>query len=86
MEHSPHIICLNETKITEEFSAELLKIDGFQNIIRNDRTTQGGDVAVYIKSDIKFSVRSYLDSELESISIELNIKYVKLVIYSSYNI
>ena len=86
MEHSPHIICLNETKITEEFSDELLKIDGFQNIIRNDRTTQGGDVAVYVKSDIKFSVRSYLDSELEWISIELNIKYVKLVIYSSYNI
>ena len=42
MEHSPHIICLNETKITEEFSDELLKIDGFQNIIRKDRTRHGG--------------------------------------------
>ena len=47
--HSPHIICLNETKITEEFSNELLKIDGFQNIIRKDRTRHGGGVAVYIK-------------------------------------
>ena len=54
-EHSPHIICLNETKITEEFSDELLKIDGFQNIIRKDRTRHGGGVAVYVKNDIKFS-------------------------------
>ena len=29
IEHSLHIICLNETKFTEEFSDELLKIDGF---------------------------------------------------------
>ena len=42
MEHSPYIICLNETKITEEFSDELLKIHGFQNIIRKDRTRHGG--------------------------------------------
>ena len=52
IEYSPHIICLNETKITEEFSDELLKIDGFQNIIRKDRTRQGGGEAVYSKNNI----------------------------------
>ena len=42
IEHSTHIICLNETKITEEFSDELLKIDGFRNIIRKDCTRHVG--------------------------------------------
>ena len=83
IEHSAHIICLKKTKITEEFSDELLKIDGFQNIIRKDRTRHGGGVAVYVKNDIKFSERSDLESELESISVELNIKYVKPIIVTT---
>ena len=59
-----------------------MKIDGFQNI-RKDRTRHGGGVAVYVKNDIKFSERSDLDSELESISIELNIKCVKPIIVTT---
>ena len=76
-EHNPHIICLNETKINDEISDEFLRIDGFQNIIPKDRTRYGGGVAVYVKNGIKFSERSDLDSDLESVSIELKINYSK---------
>ena len=77
-EHNPHIIiCLNETKIDDEISDECLRIDGFQNIIRKDRTRYGGGVAVYVKNGIKFSEQSDLGSDLESVSIELKINYSK---------
>ena len=76
-EHNPHIICLNETKINDEISDEFLRIDGFENIIRKDRTRYGGGVAVYVINGIKFSERSDLDSDLESVSIELKINYSK---------
>ena len=35
-EHSPHIICLNETKLNQDTQDELLAINGFQNIVRKD--------------------------------------------------
>ena len=54
IQHNPHIICLNETKINDEISDELLRIDGFQNIILKDRTRYWGGVAVYVKNYIKF--------------------------------
>ena len=76
-EHNVHIICLNETKINDEIRDEFLRIDGFQNIIRKNRTRYGGGVAVYVKTGIKFSERSDLDSDLESVSIELKINYSK---------
>ena len=76
-EHNPHIISLNETKINDEISDEFLRIDGFPNIIRKDRTRYGRGVAVYVKNGIKFSERSDPDSDLESVSIELKINYSK---------
>ena len=75
IQHSPHIICLNETKFTEEFSNELLKTDGFQNIIRKDHTRHGRGVAVYVKM--------ILNMVSESISIELIIRYVKPIIVTT---
>ena len=41
-------------KINDEISDELLRIDGFQNIIRKDRTRYGGSVAVYVKNASNF--------------------------------
>ena len=52
----------------------------FKTLFGKIVTRHGGGVAVYVKNDIKFSERSDLDSELESISIELNIKYVQPII------
>ena len=63
--------------IIQNISEELLRIDGFQNIICKDRIRHEGDVAVYVKNDIKCFERSDLDSDLESTSIEFNNKYSK---------
>ena len=82
-EHTPHIICLNETKINNEITDDFLRIDGFQNIIWKDHTRHGGGVAIYVKNDIKFFERSDLDSDLESVSIELKINYSKPIIVST---
>ena len=79
-QHSPHIICLNETKLSEEISDELLHMDGFQSIVRKDRNRRGGGVAAYVKNGIKFKTREDLNSDIESISIELDIKHVKPII------
>ena len=42
-------------------------------------------MAVYVKNDIKSFERSHLDSDLESVSIELNIKYSKPIIVITIN-
>ena len=60
-----------------------MKIDGFQNIIRKDRTRHGGGVVIYVKNYIKYFERSDLDSNLESVSIELKINYSKPIIVST---
>ena len=35
-EHSPHMICLNETTIYQRIGDELLKTDGYHNIVHKD--------------------------------------------------
>ena len=60
-----------------------MRIDGFQNIVRKDRTRYGGGVAVYIKNDIKFLERSDLDSDFESVSTELKINHSKPISVST---
>ena len=82
-QHSPHIICLNETKLSEEISDELLHMDGFQSIVRKDGNRHGGGVAAYVKNGIKFKTREDLNSDIESISIELDIKHVKPIIVTT---
>ena len=82
-EHSPHIICLNETKLNQDTQDELLAINGFQNIVRKDRNKMGGGVAIYVKNNLKFRIREDLITDFESISIELEITYVKLIVVTT---
>ena len=82
-EHKPHIICLNETKLDNDVRDEELAIDGFRKIIRKDRTRNGGGVAMYVKENLNFKVRHDLILEVESISIQLDINYVKPIIIST---
>ena len=76
-EHKPHIICLNETKVDNDVRDEELAIYGFHKIIRKDRTRNGGSVAMYAKENLNFKVRHDLILDIESISIQLDINYVK---------
>ena len=79
----PHIICLNETELDGDIEDEELSIEGFQNIIRKDRTRHGGGVSIYVKKGIDFKIRTDLALDIESISIQLEIKYVKPIILST---
>ena len=72
-EHSPHVICLNETKLNQDICDELLQIDGFQKIIRKDRSRHGGGVAIYVKDGIKCQKREDFNSNVEFLSVELDI-------------
>ena len=82
-EHSPHGICLNKTKLNQDICDELLQIDGFQNIIRKDRSGNGGGVAIYVKDGIKCQKRDDFNSDIEFLSVELDIKYVKPIIVTT---
>ena len=58
-------------------------MDGFQSIFRKDRNRHGGGVTAYVKNGIKFKTREDLNSDIESISIELDIKHIKPVIVTT---
>ena len=62
---------------------EELAIDGFHKIIRKDRTRNGGGVAMYVKENLNFKVRHDRILDIESISIQLDINYVKPIIIST---
>ena len=46
----------------------------------------GGGVAIYVENNLKFRVREDLITDFESISIELEIKYVKPIVVTSYSL
>ena len=56
---------------------------GFHPIFRKDRNKYGGGVAIYVSEDIKFKKRDDLLTNIESISTELVIPYVKPIIVTS---
>ena len=47
-EFSPHIICLNETKLNSDIGNDELRIKGYHEIICKDRSRHGGGVAMYV--------------------------------------
>ena len=74
VDKQPHIICLNETKLDGDIRDEVLSIEGFQKIIRKDHTRHRGGVAIYVKNRSGFAL------DINLISIQLDIKYVKPII------
>ena len=68
-------IGINETKLDENVSDDEIALEGY-TVIRNDRNTSGGGVALFVHSDVLFIKRSDLSCELESLSIELKIQNI----------
>ena len=71
--HKPHVLCLNETKLDNEIRDEdlVIEIDG------KDRDRYGGGVAMFVSEEIKFFKREDLKTDFESLTVELDIQYVK---------
>ena len=60
------VLAINETRLNESISDQDVKVQGY-DIIRRDRLTNGrfsGGVCFYIRSNISYSVRTDLDSQL----------------------
>ena len=53
-EYKPYILSLNETWLDENISDDELHLTGY-NIIRRDRDSFGGDVAVYFDEHLQFN-------------------------------
>lgn len=62
---------MNETKLVNSYPKELTNIDGYQHE-REDRTANGGGVALYIREPIQYTRRIDLpENDLELICVEI---------------
>ena len=62
---NPHIIGIHETKLNHTVVNGEVEIDEYQ-IIRNDRNSFGGDVALCIDNSVPFTLCDAICSSLES--------------------
>ena len=81
--HKPRALCLNKTKLDNEIRDEDLVIEGFHSIYRKDRDRHGGGVAMFISDEINFLERDDLETDFESLTVELDIQYVKPILITT---
>ena len=68
------VLAINETRLNESIFDQEVNVQGY-DVIRRDRSTNGrfgGGVCFYIRSNISYSVRSDLDSQL------LEIRFIEI--------
>ena len=71
IDQGTHILALNETKLSLDYSKELNCLAGFQQE-RLDRTCHGGGVSLYVKDSINYKPRPDVPiDDLETICIEV---------------
>ena len=46
------ILLISETKLDERFLSGQFLLNGFSTLFRQDRTTNGGEISLYIMEDI----------------------------------
>ena len=77
------VFCISDTKLDESFMYSNFLIPGYSIPFRRDRTTSGGGLLLYVRSDISSKELKYFD--LECIFIELNIFRRKWLVVCFYN-
>ena len=81
-ENKPHIIGINETKLDHTVIDGEVEIDEYQ-IIGKNRNSFGGGVALYIQDSMPFTLYDTICSNLGSLSIKLNISYVRPILITT---
>ena len=72
-DHMPDIICINETKTDDKIHDSDIEVDNYL-LLRKDRNSDGGGVAIYVLKDLEFAVRNDLMVyNLENVTIQLKI-------------
>ena len=65
------LIALNETRLDQSIPDGLIHLDGYE-VVRKDRSRNGGGVCIYLRSSINYKIRSDLiPPELEGICLEI---------------
>ena len=78
------VITLSETFLSDTSSVDL-DLPGYHSIIRRDRQTFGGGIAVYVRDNLVFKRRIEFECrDLENLWIELCTCYGKLIICTAY--
>ena len=72
---------MNETRLNDDVEDDDLFIEGY-SIVRRDRNGNGGGVAINISDDIPYKTRPDIDTGIESVSIQVNIPFVKPIIFT----
>ena len=81
-ENKPHLIDIDETKLDHAVIDGEVEIDENQ-IIRNDKNSFGGGVTLYIHDSVPFTLYDAICSNVESLSIKLNIPYVRPILITT---
>ena len=81
-ENKPHIIGINETKLNHTVIYGEVENDEYQ-MIRNDRNSFGSGGALYIHDSVSITLYDAICSNLESLSIKLNIPYVRPILITT---
>ena len=69
--------------MSNEINDEDLQIENYHTIFRKDRDRHGGGVAIYVNDTIKLKKREDLLTEIESITVELDIPFVKPILITT---
>ena len=65
------LIAFNETRLDANITDNMISIDGY-DVVRKDRSRNGGGVCIYLRSSINYKVRNDLvPTELEVVCIEI---------------
>ena len=78
------VLMISETKIDETFPSRQFYTEGFTPPYRLDRNCHGGGILVYVREDIPSKLIE-MNSSVESISIELNLRKRKWLVNCFYN-
>ena len=78
------VLMISETKTDETFPSKQFYIEGFTPPYRLNRNCYGGGILVYVREDIPSKLIE-MNSSVESISIELNLRKRKWLVNCFYN-
>ena len=79
------ILMSSEIKFDDSFSTGQFLINGFNELIRQDRNQNGGKILLYIREDIPTKVLSFETLLVEGFYVEIKLRQKRRLIYCSYN-
>ena len=77
---------VSETKLDDTFPKSQFLMQGYSTPFRNDRTSKGGGIILYVREDIPCKIiKAETDAYYEGFFIEINLRKKKWLLSCSYN-